>query len=156
MAACVKSVCVLKGTGEVHGVVHFHQEGDGPVTDDGTVYSLTDGKHSFHIHAYSDSTNSCVSDGPHFNPEGKTHGAPEDAVRLDGPKGSYLPKFFYVSMFRFTSSNGVANISFSDKVISLHGPHNIIDDLGKGGNDESLVTGNAGGRLACGVIGICP
>ena len=55
-------------------------------------------------------------------------------------------------------------VSITDDKIMLYGPYSIIgrsmvchagvDDLGEGGNEESLKTGNAGGRVACGVIGI--
>lgn len=32
--------------------------------------------------------------------------------------------------------------------------HEGVDDLGKGGQPDSLTTGHAGGRVACGVIGV--
>ncbi|KAM5179902.1 superoxide dismutase [Cu-Zn] [Mantella aurantiaca] len=149
----MKAVCVLKGSGEVTGVVRFEQEENGPVKVKGHITGLTDGKHGFHIHAYGDNTNGCVSAGPHFNPHSKNHGGPEDAERHVGDLGN------------ITSSGGVADFELTDKQICLHGPNSVLgrtavvhekeDDLGKGGDNESLITGNAGGRLACGVIGIC-
>ena len=33
--------------------------------------------------------------------------------------------------------------------------HANVDDLGRGGHELSKTTGNAGGRVACGVIGTC-
>lgn len=83
----------------------------------------------------------------------KNHGAPIDTERHVGDLGNIE-----------ADGTGVATINFTDKVIDLEGAHNIIgravvvhekeDDLGKGGQPDSLTTGNAGGRVACGVIGI--
>ncbi|KAG9351763.1 hypothetical protein JZ751_023014 [Albula glossodonta] len=156
----MKAVCVLKGTGEVTGTVYFEQESNSaPVKVTGEIKGLTPGDHGFHVHAFGDNTNvvhlslGCISAGPHFNPHKKTHGGPNDEVRHVGDLGNVT-----------AGADSVAKINIVDKMLTLNGPLSIIgrtmvihekaDDLGKGGNDESLNTGNAGSRLACGVIGI--
>jgi len=149
-----KGVCVLKSE-KVNGVVKFEQEGDA-VKVTGQIEGLAPGQHGFHIHQFGDNTEGCTSAGPHFNPDGCTHGAPEDpkGARHAGDLGNVI-----------ADENGKAAISICDKFISLDGENSIlgrtvvvhadVDDLGKGGHELSKTTGNAGGRLACGVIGIC-
>jgi len=148
------AVCVLKGDSPVKGTVHFTQEKhDGPVTLKGEISGLAPGEHGFHVHEFGDNTNGCTSAGPHFNPSGKTHGAPTDEERHAGDLGNVT-----------AGADGVAHINITDKLLTLVGPHSIIgrtmvvheavDDLGRGGHELSKTTGNAGGRLACGVIGI--
>ncbi|KAK9139462.1 hypothetical protein Scep_009143 [Stephania cephalantha] len=149
----VKAVAVLSGTEGVGGTIYFAQEGDGPTTVTGSVSGLKPGNHGFHVHALGDTTNGCMSTGPHFNPNGKEHGAPEDENRHAGDLGNIV-----------VGDDGTVNISISDSQIPLTGPNSIVgravvvhadpDDLGKGGHELSKTTGNAGGRLACGVIGL--
>ncbi|KAK7925933.1 hypothetical protein WMY93_008243 [Mugilogobius chulae] len=150
----LKAVCVLKGAGDTTGTVYFSQADDsGPVQITGEISGLAPGKHGFHVHAFGDNTNGCISAGPHFNPYSKTHGGPNDAERHVGDLGNVT-----------VEADNAVKLNITDKVISLNGPNSIIgrtmvihegvDDLGKGGNEESLKTGNAGARLACGVIGI--
>uniref|UniRef100_A0A3G5AX21 Superoxide dismutase [Cu-Zn] n=1 Tax=Larix kaempferi TaxID=54800 RepID=A0A3G5AX21_9CONI len=148
----LKAVAVLTGA-DVKGVVHFTQEGDGPTTVTAKVSGLSPGLHGFHVHALGDTTNGCMSTGPHFNPLSKEHGAPTDENRHAGDLGNVT-----------AGADGTVEFSTTDSQIPLSGPHSIIgravvvhadsDDLGKGGHELSKSTGNAGGRLACGVVGL--
>ncbi|XP_028770796.1 superoxide dismutase [Cu-Zn] isoform X2 [Neltuma alba] len=149
----VKAVAVLKSNEGVTGTIYFVQEGDGPTTVTGNLGGLKPGLHGFHVHALGDTTNGCLSTGPHFNPAGKEHGAPEDENRHAGDLGNVN-----------VGDDGTVSFNITDNQIPLSGPNSIIgravvvhgdpDDLGKGGHELSKTTGNAGGRVACGIIGL--
>lgn len=156
MGSITRAVAVLVSECRVKGVVHFSQSSDGgPVTVSGTVEGLAPGEHGFHIHEFGDSTNGCISAGPHFNLDPSNHhGGPKSATRHNGDLGNIL-----------SDKQGVATIDVTDSKISIIGGpldikgrsiviHEGKDDLGLGGDEESLRTGNAGGRIACGVIGL--
>ncbi|KAK9503219.1 hypothetical protein O3M35_011837 [Rhynocoris fuscipes] len=149
----IKAVCVLNGE-TVKGTVYFEQQdANSEVKLTGEVNGLTKGLHGFHIHEFGDNTNGCTSAGAHFNPNNVEHGGPTDQVRHVGDLGNIT-----------AGDDSTAKVCISDKCISLCGPMSIIgrtlvvhadpDDLGKGGHELSKTTGNAGARLACGVIGI--
>jgi Cu-Zn family superoxide dismutase len=110
-------------------------------------------KHGFHVHECGDFSKGCESMCAHFNPFNKNHGGPKSSDRHVGDLGNIE-----------TDENGSANYSFRDSMIKLHGKANIIgrgliihadtDDLGMGGHELSLKTGNSGKRIACAIIGI--
>jgi Cu-Zn family superoxide dismutase len=143
-----KAIAVLHGVGnnQVHGHITFTQM-DGYVEITGEVLGLAKGDHGFHIHEYGDcSALDAGSAGAHFNPDKKPHGGPEDADRHVGDLGNIT-----------ADDSGKATINMKDRLISLHGEHSIIgravivhadkDDY------KSQPSGNAGARVACGVVG---
>ena len=98
-------------------------------------------------------TDGCKTAGPHYNPHGKNHGGPDDEERHVGDMGNCV-----------AGEDGKSHFELEDHLIHLSGEFSVIgrscvvhadeDDLGKGGHELSLTTGNAGARLACGTIGI--
>ncbi|GKU93411.1 hypothetical protein SLEP1_g7004 [Rubroshorea leprosula] len=155
VSATKKAVAVLKGNSKVEGIVTLTQEDGGPTTVKVRVTGLTPGSHGFHLHEFGDTTNGCISTGAHFNPNKMKHGAPKDEIRHAGDLGNIV-----------ANADGIAETTIVDNQIPLSGPtavigrafvvHELEDDLGKGGLELSLTTGNAGGRLACGVVGLTP
>ncbi|XP_058002777.1 superoxide dismutase [Cu-Zn] isoform X1 [Hevea brasiliensis] len=155
----LKAVAVITSSEGISGKIFFTQEGDGPTTVTGSVSGLKPGLHGFHVHTFGDTTNGCLStgivnwQGLHFNPASKDHGGPEDENRHAGDLGNVN-----------VGDDGTANFTIVDKHIPLSGPHSIAgrsvvfhegrDDLGKGGHELSKITGNAGDRIACGIIGL--
>jgi len=111
--------------------------------------------HAIHIHEYGDLTSGCTSLGGHWNPEKTNHGSYlYQTVRHAGDLINNLQ----------VQSGKVFNYEYEDALLTLYGKdsilgrsvviHNGIDDQGFGHDASSLITGNAGGRLTCAIIGI--
>ncbi|XP_015595409.1 superoxide dismutase [Cu-Zn], chloroplastic [Cephus cinctus] len=154
----LKAVVEVKALGEdgsptegPKGVLTLEQRPEG-VRVTGTITGLTPGLHGLHVHEKGDLRNGCTSAGAHFNPYKVNHGAPSDPLRHVGDLGNIE-----------VNADGVADIDGMDHYLTLIGARGAIgralvvhakpDDLGRGGTEDSINTGSAGARVACGVIG---
>ncbi|AJD09277.1 superoxide dismutase [Condylorrhiza vestigialis mutiple nucleopolyhedrovirus] len=149
----MKAICIISG--DVHGEVHFEQHAPEEIVYiTGHLLNLPRGLHGFHVHEFGDISNGCTSAGEHFNPTHQQHGAPDAAERHVGDLGNV----------RSVGCTALTLINMSDNVISLYGPLSILgrslvvhkdcDDLGLTDHPLSKTTGNSGGRLGCGIIGV--
>ena len=141
----------LKGVnGEEIGTVALREgEGNG-VWINVTFSKLTPGAHGFHIHESGKCEGDFKSAGGHFAPEGNKHGILVEG----GPHAGDMPNIH-------VPSDGRLNVEiFVDKVTLEKGAKNsLFDDDGSAfivhdGTDDykSQPSGDAGKRIACGVI----
>ncbi len=147
--AITSAVCVLHPTegNSAKGTVWF-TESDGKIEVKAELEGLTEGKHGFHIHEKGNcSAADGTSAGGHFNPQGLDHGALNDSISHVGDMGNIT-----------AGADGKASLEFTDEKMSFYGENSILGRaiIVHAGEDDlkSQPTGDAGGRVACGVIGI--
>lgn len=143
------AIAVLHSTkgSKVEGVVTFTKSGNETkiVAD---LTGLKPGQHGFHIHEFGDcSSSDGKSAGGHFNPTNNAHAGHDADKRHEGDLGNIE-----------ADSSGKAHLELTDKIMTMSGEKSIIgrglivhekaDDM------KTQPTGDAGGRVACGVIGI--
>lgn len=127
------------------GMVHFTQAGNN-LKVHAMLEGLKPGPHGFHIHEKGDcSAPDFSSAGGHFNPTGKPHADHSATERHVGDMGNIV-----------ADAKGKASLNIELMGVSLGGPNGVVgkavivhekaDDL------KTQPTGNAGGRVACGVI----
>ena len=144
---------VIRGGDSVRGELFLTQRGpNGPVRITGRISGLAPGKHGFHVHQKGTTGDMCRAAGGHYNPFDFAHSSPGSPARHVGDLGNIV-----------ADPDGVARVDIVDPLLTLHDEYSIIDrrsfvvhegedDLGLGGDEGSLKTGNAGGRVGCGVV----
>jgi superoxide dismutase, Cu-Zn family len=114
------------------------------------LHDLPPGEHAVHFHGKAQcDPPDFKSAGPHFNPDGKKHG-------LENPEGHHAG-----DMKNFTvNAKGQAKVKMLDKDVTLaDDTHSLFSNGGtalvihaKADDMKSDPAGNAGDRIACGVI----
>lgn len=136
-----------KSGSDVKGVVTFQRDAAANgMRINYEIAGLTPGKHGFHIHENGDcSAQDGSSAGGHFNPDDEEHGAPNNPEHHAGDAGNIV-----------ANERGVASKEITAEGLSFSGADAILDTavvVHAAPDDlQSQPSGNAGKRVACGVV----
>ena len=151
ITAAAKTTVELKDAqGKSVGTAVLSSKSGKGVSIQATLHDLPPGVHAFHFHAKAQcDAPDFKSAGPHFNPDGKKHG-------LENPEGHHAG-----DMNNFTvSTKGRAKVKVVNKDVTLgDDSHSLFSNGGTAlvihASPDDMKTdpaGNAGNRIACGVI----
>lgn len=148
METNAKAVMQARSNSKISGNVSFKQYGDKLVIATNIKGLNPNQKHGFHIHEYGNcSAPDAKSAGGHFSPKPHDHGAPDSKMHHAGDLGNLK-----------ANTSGIAKVEISTNELSLiKGEKNSI--IGRAviiheKNDDltSQPSGNAGARVACGIV----
>lgn len=150
VASAQSARAVLKDTsGKTVGDINMTQVTDGVLVKL-DAKGLPPGEHAFHVHAVGKCEPPFNSAGGHFNPGNKKHGM----MAADGHHAGDMPNLIVPSSGDLTVE--VVNTAITlekNKPNSLYQPNGTAFVVHASPDDyKTDPTGNAGGRIACGVV----
>jgi superoxide dismutase, Cu-Zn family len=147
MEATAKATIEARSDSTVTGTATFTELAAGGVRVHVHIEKAPPGQHGLHVHEKGDCSDpKAASAGGHFNPGGMEHAGPMDAKHHAGDLGNIEIK-----------ADGTGDLDITSNMLTVKaGPNSVVgrsvvfhekaDDL------KTQPTGNAGGRLGCGVI----
>jgi Cu-Zn family superoxide dismutase len=142
------AVMAATGSGKPLGALFFDAGNDGAIKVEGELTGLPSGKHAYHVHQYGDcSAADGESAGTHFHFQGSSENPGEGIAHITGDLGELdVPADGKVSVkARVEKAALLGGFSIIGRSVIIH----------ERGNDPTKPPmGDAGGRIACGVIGI--
>lgn len=151
------SATIVSSSGDEQGSADLWQDRDNVVHVDVQVTGMPPGSHGIHFHAVGlcegTGSSAFASAGAHYNPLGRQHGLDNSA----GPHAGDAPNFT-------VAADGTGRATFTTDRISLtDGSTTLFDSDGSAivihaaADDQiSQPAGNAGARIACGVVSRSP
>ncbi len=144
------ATAVLKGTApdsKIIGTVTLTEE-KGGLTVVARVSNVSPGAHGFHIHAIGSCAEVGMAAGGHFNPDKSPHGL----YPMDGPKKAMAGDMGNIVV----GADGTGDFSVFMPGLTLNEGKYAVNGLSiivhEKKDDFSQPAGNAGGRIACGII----
>ena len=150
-------VQLVDASGASAGVVRLTTQGSTAIVR-AQVEGLTPGFHGFHVHSVGECVPPFTSAGGHYNPTGAVHGShagdmPSLLVLDDGTASlQFATDNFTIAELFDADGTAIIVHALPDNFANIPTRYQSTTEGTFGPDSATLATGDAGGRVACGVV----